>query len=82
MLRMIRKIKMNWFGHYIRRDSLMMSAMEGTINGKRGRGQLLAGSVALPAGRTTDDDEENNRIFFVTTSVINKYLKWNRRSNK
>lgn len=34
MLDTIRKIKMNWLEHYVRRDSLKRSAMEGKTDGR------------------------------------------------
>lgn len=36
MLETIRKIKINWLGHYMRRDLLTMNATEGMTDVKRG----------------------------------------------
>ncbi|KAJ4443554.1 hypothetical protein ANN_05227 [Periplaneta americana] len=39
MLKLIRKRKRNWLGHYLRRICLLKDAMDGMVNGKRVRGR-------------------------------------------
>lgn len=39
ILKTIRKRKRNWLGHWMRRDCLLIDVMEGTVNGRRGRGR-------------------------------------------
>ena len=39
MLELIRKRKRNWLGHWLRRNCLLMDALEGKVNGKKVRGR-------------------------------------------
>ena len=39
MLKLIRKRKRNWLGHWLRRNCLMKDALEGMVNGKKVRGR-------------------------------------------
>ena len=39
MLELIRKRKRNWLGHWLRRNCLLKDALEGMVNGKKGRGR-------------------------------------------
>lgn len=39
ILKVIRNRKRNWLGHWMRRECLLMDGMEGTVNGRRGRGR-------------------------------------------
>ena len=39
MLELIRKRKRNWLGHWLRRNCLLMEALEGMVNGKKVRGR-------------------------------------------
>ena len=34
MLKLIRKMKRNWLGHWLRRNCLLKDALEGMVNGK------------------------------------------------
>ncbi|KAJ4440502.1 hypothetical protein ANN_08643 [Periplaneta americana] len=37
MLKLIRKRKRNWLGHWVRRNCLMKDALEGMVNGRKVR---------------------------------------------
>ena len=39
MLELIRKRKINWLGHWLRRNCLLKDALEGMVNGKKVRGR-------------------------------------------
>ena len=39
MLKLIRKRKRNWLGHWLRRNCLLKDALEGMVNGRRVRGR-------------------------------------------
>ncbi|KAJ4444946.1 hypothetical protein ANN_06745 [Periplaneta americana] len=39
MLKLIRKMKRNWLGHWLRRNCLLKNALEGMVNGRRVRGR-------------------------------------------
>ena len=39
MLELIKKRKMNWLGHWLRRNCLLKDALEGIVNGKKVRGR-------------------------------------------
>ncbi|KAJ4449638.1 hypothetical protein ANN_01042, partial [Periplaneta americana] len=39
MLKLIRKRKRNWLGHWLRRNCLLKDALEGIVNGRRVRGR-------------------------------------------
>ena len=39
MLDLIKKRKINWLGHWLRRDCLLMDALERMVNGKKVRGR-------------------------------------------
>ena len=39
MLKVIRKRKRNWLGHWLRRNCLLKNALEGMVNGKKVRGR-------------------------------------------
>ena len=39
MLELIRKRKLNWLGHWVRRNCLLKDALEGMVNGKKVRGR-------------------------------------------
>ena len=39
MLKLIRKRKRNWLGHWLRRNCLLKDAIEGMVNGKKVRGR-------------------------------------------
>mgnify|MGYP006908191459 FL=1 len=39
MLKLIRKRKRNWLGHWQRRNCLLKDALEGMVNGRRVRGR-------------------------------------------
>ena len=40
MLGLIRKMKRNWLGHWLRRNCLLKDALEGIANGKKVRGRI------------------------------------------
>ena len=39
MLKLIKKRKINWLGHWLRRNCLLKDALEGMVNGKKVRGR-------------------------------------------
>ena len=39
MLKLIKKRKRNWLGHWLRRNCLLKDALEGMVNGKEVRGR-------------------------------------------
>ena len=39
VLELIRKRKINWLGHWLRRNCLLKDALEGMVNGKKVRGR-------------------------------------------
>ena len=39
MLELIKKMKRNWLGHWLRRNCLLKDAREGMVNGKNVRGR-------------------------------------------
>ena len=41
MLELIRKRKINWLGHWLRRNCLLKDAQEGMVNGKKVRGRRI-----------------------------------------
>ncbi|KAJ4427520.1 hypothetical protein ANN_25168 [Periplaneta americana] len=41
MLKLIRNRKMNWLGHWLRRNYLLKDALEGMVNGRRVRGRRI-----------------------------------------
>ena len=38
-LELIKKMKINWLGHWLRRNCLLIAALEGMVNGKNVRGR-------------------------------------------
>ena len=42
MLELIRKRKRNWLGYWIRRNCLLMDALQGMVNGKKVRGKKIS----------------------------------------
>ena len=41
MLELIRKRKIKWLGHWLRRNCLLNDALEGMVNGKKVRGRRI-----------------------------------------
>ena len=39
MLELIKKMKINWWSHWLRRSCLLKDALEGMVNGKKVRGR-------------------------------------------
>ena len=39
MLELKKKMKINWLGHWLRRNSLIKDALDGMVNGKKVRGR-------------------------------------------
>ena len=40
MVEMLKKKKINWLGHWLRRNCLLKDALDGMINGKKARGRV------------------------------------------
>ena len=60
LLKAIRKRKINWLGHILRRDCLQRRVMEGKIEGKKGRGRGRMGMLSdIRKGRTYQEMKED-----------------------
>ncbi|KAJ4445068.1 hypothetical protein ANN_06867 [Periplaneta americana] len=79
MLKLIRKRKRNWLGHWLRRNYLLKDALEGMVNGRRVRGRRRYQMIAILRHNGSYEEKQIVTVSFtvpgIAQSMVGKYKR-------